>query len=81
MSLDNAAGFPLSPEDEALIQSTIARMADHNPYATLSDRELLEHIARNMDNALAAVQGISKQVGPMVEAMQKNPLLRGLFRG
>lgn len=77
MSLDNAA--TVSPEELDAMIERAKESAD--PYAALSDRELLEHIARSMDNALLAVQGISKQVGPMVEGMQKNPLLRGLFRG
>lgn len=50
-------------------------------YSTMSDRELMEHIARSQDQMLGFVAGIASQVEPMIESLQTHPLLKSFFGG
>ncbi len=75
MSLDNATPTEIATEIERAEEVTV------DVYGAMSDRDLLEYIARNIDAALTIAHTIQEQVGPVVEKFSKNPLFGGLFRG
>lgn len=70
---DNAA------EDTETSDPTPAEILTRE-FASMTDRELLEYIARNMAHAVAIAGAVQEQVSPVMDKLSKNPLLGGFFR-
>lgn len=63
----------MSPDNAAIVP-----VEDAPDFSAMSDRELLESIARDMHTVRRLAADVQGHVAPVMEKLSKNPLLRGL---
>lgn len=55
--------------------NAVTPIAANGDYSSLTDRELMERVARNMDAVLVIAAGVQEQMGPLLNS----PMLK-MFR-